>query len=200
MAKIYEVIKEIYRDFTEKRNMYKIEVDNYSAEIEVLEKSIEYSSRIEDTSKLFSPRTSEMVIDSIEDLKIKKEATERLLEESRQKYEYYNNYFEKLKLIVEEESKPDINDILYGDEEKHFDWDLASIKDHDDKEEEKDEDSEFSFNLNLNYDVDETRDKLSNISHKIDTCLKIFDSDRERAKQEIKSVDRSIKKLLKTLN
>ena len=171
--------------------MYKIEIDNYSAEIEILDRSIEYSSRMEDTSKLFSPRTSENVIDSIEDLKLKLETTERLLEESKEKFDYYNNYYEKLKPIVENELKPDINDIIYGDMEIEDDMVPAVSK-------ENDEEDAVTYNLNLNYDMDGTKEKLTSISHKIDTCLKIFDSDTDRAKQEIKNIGRTIDKLLKT--
>ena len=188
---VREVIEEIYKDFTDKRNMYKIEIDNYSAEIEILDRSIEYSSRMEDTSKLFSPRTSENVIDSIEDLKLKLETTERLLEESKEKFDYYNNYYEKLKPIVENELKPDINDIIYGDKEIKDDMVPAVSK-------ENDEEDAVTYNLNLNYDMDGTKEKLTSISHKIDTCLKIFDSDTDRAKQEIKNIGRTIDKLLKT--
>ena len=188
---VREVIEEIYKDFTDKRNMYKIEIDNYSAEIEILDRSIEYSSRMEDTSKLFSPRTSENVIDSIEDLKLKLETTERLLEESKEKFDYYNNYYEKLKPIVENELKPDINDIIYGDKEIEDDIVQAVSK-------ENDEEDAVTYNLNLNYDMDGTKEKLTSISHKIDTCLKIFDSDTDRAKQEIKNIGRTIDKLLKT--
>lgn len=188
---VREVIEEIYKDFTDKRNMYKIEIDNYSAEIEILDRSIEYSSRMEDTSKLFSPRTSENVIDSIEDLKLKLETTERLLEESKEKFDYYNNYYEKLKPIVENELKPDINDIIYGDKEIEEDMVPAVSK-------ENDEEDAVTYNLNLNYDMDGTKEKLTSISHKIDTCLKIFDSDTDRAKQEIKNIGRTIDKLLKT--
>ena len=199
MTKNGEVLSEIYKDFVEKRNMYKIELDNYTAELEVLEKSIEYSSRIEDTSKLFSPRTSETVIDSIEDLKLKKETTERLLEECREKYNYYNNFYEKLKPVVEEETKPDINDIIYGtvnNEEEGFETsDLDSILDED-----KDEDMEISYSLNLNYNIDDIKEKLSNIEHKVDTCLKIFDNDIDRTKTELKNIGISINKLLKSLN
>ena len=188
---VRKVIEEIYRDFTDKRNMYKIEIDNYSAEIEILDRSIEYSSRMEDTSKLFSPRTSENVIDSIEDLKLKLETTERLLEESKEKFDYYNNYYEKLKPIVENELKPDINDIIYGDKEIEDDMVPAVSK-------ENDEEDAVTYNLNLNYDMDGTKEKLTSISHKINTCLKIFDSDTDRAKQEIKNIGRTIDKLLKT--
>ena len=188
---VREVIEEIYKDFTNKRNMYKIEIDNYSAEIEILDRSIEYSSRMEDTSKLFSPRTSENVIDSIEDLKLKLETTERLLEESNEKFDYYNNYYEKLKPIVENELRPDINDIIYGDREIEDDMVPAVSK-------ENDEEDAVTYNLNLNYDMDGTKEKLTSISHKIDTCLKIFDSDTDRAKQEIKNIGRTIDKLLKT--
>ena len=188
---VREVIEEIYKDFTDKRNMYKIEIDNYSAEIEILDRSIEYSSRMEDTSKLFSPRTSENVIDSMEDLKLKLETTERLLEESKEKFDYYNNYYEKLKPIVENELKPDINDIIYGDKEIEDDMVTAVSK-------ENDEEDAVTYNLNLNYDMDGTKEKLTSISHKIDTCLKIFDSDTDRAKQEIKNIGRTIDKLLKT--
>lgn len=188
---VRKVIEEIYKDFTDKRNMYKIEIDNYSAEIEILDRSIEYSSRMEDTSKLFSPRTSENVIDSIEDLKLKLETTERLLEESKEKFDYYNNYYEKLKPIVENELKPDINDIIYGDNEIEDDMVPAVSK-------ENDEEDAVTYNLNLNYDMDGTKEKLTSISHKIDTCLKIFDSDTDRAKQEIKNIGRTIDKLLKT--
>ncbi len=188
---VREVIEEIYKDFTDKRNMYKIEIDNYSAEIEILDRSIEYSSRMEDTSKLFSPRTSENVIDSIEDLKLKLETTERLLEESKEKFDYYNNYYEKLKPIVENELKPDINDIIYGNKEIEDDMVPAVSK-------ENDEEDAVTYNLNLNYDMDGTKEKLTSISHKIDTCLKIFDSDTDRAKQEIKNIGRTIDKLLKT--
>ncbi len=188
---VRKVIEEIYKDFTDKRNMYKIEIDNYSAEIEILDRSIEYSSRMEDTSKLFSPRTSENVIDSIEDLKLKLETTERLLEESKEKFDYYNNYYEKLKPIVENELKPDINDIIYGDKEIVDDMVPAVSK-------ENDEEDAVTYNLNLNYDMDGTKEKLTSISHKIDTCLKIFDSDTDRAKQEIKNIGRTIDKLLET--
>lgn len=188
---VRKVIEEIYKDFTDKRNMYKIEIDNYSAEIEILDRSIEYSSRMEDTSKLFSPRTSENVIDSIEDLKLKLETTERLLEESKEKFDYYNNYYEKLKPIVENELKPDINDIIYGDKEIEDDIVPAVSK-------ENDEEDAVTYNLNLNYDMDGTKEKLTSISHKIDTCLKIFDSDTDRAKQEIKNIGRTIDNLLKT--
>ena len=188
---VRKVIEEIYKNFTDKRNMYKIEIDNYSAEIEILDRSIEYSSRMEDTSKLFSPRTSENVIDSIEDLKLKLETTERLLEESKEKFDYYNNYYEKLKPIVENELKPDINDIIYGDKEIEDEMVPAVSK-------ENDEEDAVTYNLNLNYDMDGTKEKLTSISHKIDTCLKIFDSDTDRAKQEIKNIGRTIDKLLKT--
>jgi ElaB/YqjD/DUF883 family membrane-anchored ribosome-binding protein len=190
---IREVIEEIYKDFTDKRNMYKIEMDNYTAEIEILERSIEYSSRIEDTSKLFSPRTSENVIDSIEDLKLKLDTTERLLEESKKNFEYYNNYYEKLKPIIENELKPDINDILYGNIDNEETPEMEEL----DVDQEEDG---ITYNLNLNYDIDDTKEKLTNISHKIDTCLKIFDNDTDRAKQEIKNINRSINKLLKTIN
>lgn len=191
-----EVLMEIYRDFTDKRNMYKIELDNYTTELEILDRSIEYSSRMEDTSKLFSPRTSENVIDSIEDLKLKREATERLLEESREKYEYYNEYYEKLNQIVNEENKPDINDIIYGDKDIEED---ESSKLYEDDDMEETEDDNITYNLNLNYNVDDTKDKLTKISHKIDLCIKIFDNDTDRAKQEMKSIGKTIDKLIKSL-
>lgn len=188
---VREVIEEIYKDFSDKRNMYKIEIDNYTAELEILERSIEYSSRIEDTSKLFSPRTSENVIDSIEDLKLKQEATERLLEESKERFEYYEYYYEKLKPIIENEFKPDINDIIYGDKDKEED--IADVE-----TEKYDEEDGVTYNLNLNYDVDGTKEKLSSISHKIETCLKIFDSDTDRAKQEMKNIRKTIDRLLQS--
>lgn len=188
---VREVIEEIYKDFSDKRNMYKIEIDNYTAELEILERSIEYSSRIEDTSKLFSPRTSENVIDSIEDLKLKQEATERLLEESKERFEYYEYYYEKLKPIIENEFKPDINDIIYGDKDKEED--ISDVE-----TEKYDEEDGVTYNLNLNYDVDGTKEKLSSISHKIETCLKIFDSDTDRAKQEMKNIRKTIDRLLQS--
>ena len=63
---------------------------------------------------------------------------------------------------------------------------------------ENDEEDAVTYNLNLNYDMDGTKEKLTSISHKIDTCLKIFDSDTDRAKQEIKNIGRTIDKLLET--
>ena len=56
----------------------------------------------------------------------------------------------------------------------------------------------MTYNLNLNYDVDGTKEKLSSISHKIETCLKIFDSDTDRAKQEMKNIRKTIDRLLQS--
>ena len=192
MKKSIEVILEVYKDFCDKRNMYKIEIDNCMADIDILEKSIEYSTRIEDTSKVFSPRNSENVIDSIEELKIKKETKERLLEEIKEKYDYYNKYYEKLKPIIDEEKEPDINDLIYGNEKSNEESDPKVYESGNENTTE-----EVIYNLNLNYNLDDTKEKLSGISHKLDTCLKIFDNDTDRAKQEIKSIRKIILEMLK---
>ena len=50
------VLKELFDDFLKKRNEYKIEIDNYETEKEIIRRKIEYSEKTEDESKLFSPR------------------------------------------------------------------------------------------------------------------------------------------------
>ncbi len=178
------LLKEIYNDFLKKRNRYKIEKDNYETEIEIIRRKIEYSENAEDESKLFSPReVDRRRTDSMEDLLIKKEELELVLDEVKEKYNYYNDYCIKLSPFVNKEDDDSAASAV--EETERF------VNEH--------MNEDIVYNLSLNYDLDDVRNKLSGTIHKLDVCLKIFDNDNERAKNEIKSAGKSLKEVLETL-
>ena len=182
-----KVLKELYDDFLKKRNENKIEIDNYETEKEIIRRKIEYSENIEDESKLFSPRElDKRKVDSVDELEAQQEELELMLEEYRKKYSYYNDYCNKLKPFVIKENNEESDaaaDAVEATEKfinEHMNEDVV-------------------YNLSLNYDFDKVRDKLSGIMHKLEVCLKILDNDSDRAKNEIKSINRSLKRLLESM-
>ena len=175
------VLKELYNDFLSKRNGYKIEIDNYETEIEIVTREIECRDNMEDESRLFSPRENDRrAEDSLENLEIKKEQFEIMLDECRDKFEYYDEYCNKLKPLLENEEISESKDPIETVEK--------TVKDNSSED--------IVYNLSLNYDYDGVKDKLESVIHKLDVCLKIFDNDNARAKNEIKGVKKSVKKIL----
>ena len=170
MKDINESIRDIYNDFLKKKKNYKIEIDNLNADIEVLRKSIENISEMEDSSKFFSPRNCENDFVSLDDMKVKLSEKEALVDDLNNELDYYSKYCKILKDIIENDRR-NSNDI---NEKKEY-------------------------SLNLNYNFDEVKNKITNIKHKSETCLKIFNNDRNRAKQELLNINKSLDEILKML-
>ena len=192
------ILNELYKDFFEKKKSNKIKKDNLKEEIEVLKKSIEHASEISDESKLFSPRNSDNEYRSVEDMKKNLDEKTKLYNDSCSEYEYYNDYCKKIKVLLNNEEKKnkeelnDINKVMYGTDktEKIIKNEHNSISDEKKTEE---------YSLNLNYDIESIKNKIVNIKHKSETCIKIFNNDRGRAKQEIININKALDILLKSL-
>ena len=179
---VNELLKNIYGDYKKKKNEYKIKIDDLRSELEIINRSIDYCISNEDESKLFSPRTSgdDNTTDSIDDMESQKEQLEKNINDFTDQYKYYNDYCKKLKNLL---------DRLKEDENE------KNIKKIDDSINENSE----KYSLNLNYDNSEIKNKLSVISHRLDVCLKIFNSDTDRAKNEVKSISKQIRNMIKDL-
>ena len=178
----YEFVNELYKDIIKKRNKYKIDLDNYITESEIIKRNIEYKTSTEDDSKFFSPRNTENGIESLEEMNDSLEKYEKLIEETREDFDYYDDYCIRisnfLKMVDEEHEE-----II-----------------HEKSDENKDEDQDISYNLSLNYDLDGIKEKLISLENKLDVCLKIFDNDRERIKQEIKNISKSLNQIIDSIN
>ena len=70
------VVEDLYKDIIAKRNKCKIDFDNCITEIEIIKRSLEYRSTMEDDSRFFSPRNSDNGIESADDLNDKLEKYE----------------------------------------------------------------------------------------------------------------------------
>ena len=171
-----DVVHDIYREIIIKRNKCKIDLDNYAAEIEIAKKSIEYSSSIEDDSVFFSPRRNEKSIDNENDLNSVLEKYENLLEIKNKEFEYYDEYCKRL-----------ADYLKLNDNEESV---LKNIKDNEKK---------YTYNINLNYDVNDIKNKLLMLKNMTEICIRIFDNDRERTRQELIRIDKSIEDIIKEL-
>lgn len=203
MNNVYDLLKELNKDFLEKRNKIKILRDNLKEEIEVLEKTLEHIDEINDESKLFSPRNTENDYISVEDMKKDLDQKYDLYNEYCNEYEYYSDYCKKIKNIIKEEEKRneenihDINDIMYGNNNKIESPEKEKKESMENIVKTEEETKEYS--LNLNYNIDDIKNKITSIKHKSDTCLKIFNNDKNRAKQEIISINKSLDSLIKSM-
>lgn len=168
------VVKDLYKDIIAKRNKCKIDLDNYITEIEIIKKSLEYRTSMEDDSRFFSPRSNDTGIESTDDLNLRLDKYEKLAEETRTLFDYYDGYCIKLSEYIKSDD--------------------AS---NNDKSEGSDKDIEYS--LKLNYDYSDIKTRLSSIEKNIDLCLKIFDTDRERTRLELKRIHDSINALMEDL-
>ncbi|MCR4806365.1 MAG: hypothetical protein K5857_01695 [Lachnospiraceae bacterium] len=165
------VINDLYKDIVKKRNKWKIDLDNYITEIEILKRSIEYNSSREDDSRFFSPRSNDKSFESTDELSTKMESYEKLVEETKDQFNYYDTYCTRLALLIKS-----------------------------DKDKEDDNEEEISYSLNLNYDVEGIKEKLESVMNSLDLCLKIFDNDRNRTREELKNLKRNIEGILETMD
>ncbi len=182
------LVNSLYKDFLEKKNFYKIEKDNVVTEIEILKRKLEHAKDIRDESKFFSPRNNDSDFSSEEDIKDNLLEKDSLLEKYSLEYNYYNSYCKQMKNITnrykdetEKEKSKDINDIIYD-------------KDNNIKENIKFEDNN---QIKKDNSTDELQRKILNLKHKSENCVKIFEIDRVRAKQEIININKSLDNILK---
>ena len=180
--KKYDIINELYKDIVNKRNKLKITLDDYVTESEIIRRNIEYSNSKEDDSRFFSPRSSENTMESLDEMDKNLEKYEKLIEDTKEEFTYYDNYCSKISDFLK--SVEDDNDT---------NKELDSSFSEDPKE-------DVSYSLNLNYDVENIKESLKTLENKIDVCLKIFDNDRERTRNEIRNISRSIKEIIDRLD
>ena len=185
------LVKSLYKDFLEKKNKYKIEKDNLKADIEILKQNLEHAKDIRDESKFFSPRNNDTDFSSEEEIKEKLIKKESLLDDYNDKYNYYTDYCKKMKSIInsykdetEKEKSKNINDIIYGSEN--------DIKENNSQETKE-------INSDTDYNNEELKRRISNLKHKSENCIKIFEIDRVRAKQEIININKSLDNILNNL-
>lgn len=171
------VIDDLYKDIVNKRNKCKIDLDNYITEIEILKRSIEYNTFLEDDSRFFSPRNNENINDNSDSLSFKMEKYEKLVEETKERFNYYDSYCSRLALLIKNNNKTEET-----------------------KNSKNIEDKDISYNLNLNYDVNDIKEKLLGLNNQLDLCIKIFDNDKERTKQEIVNINKALIQLINTLS
>lgn len=168
------VIYDLHKDIITKRNKCKFDLDNYITEIEIIKKSLEYRNSMEDDSRFFSPRSNDNGMESTDDLNLRLEKYEKLAEETRNLFDYYDGYCIKLSEYIKKD-------------------------DTQEKEIKTDNDKEIEYNLNLNYDFNEIKNRLSSLGNKVDLCLKIIDNDKERTKQELKRIQKSINEIMEDM-
>lgn len=185
------LVKSLYKDFLEKKNKYKIEKDNLKADIEILKHNLEHAKDIRDESKFFSPRNNDTDFSSEEEIKEELIKKESLLDDYNEKYNYYTDYCKKMKSMInsykdetEKERSKNINDIIYGSE-------------NDAKENNSQETKEI--NSGIDYNNEELKRRILNLKHKSETCIKIFEIDRVRVKQEIININKSLDIILNNL-
>ena len=185
------LVKSLYKDFLEKKNKYKIEKDNLKADIEILKQNLEHAKDIRDESKFFSPRNNDTDFSSEEEIKEELIKKESLLDDYNEKYNYYTDYCKKMKSIInsykdetEKEKSKNINDIIYGSEN--------DIKENNSQETKE-------INSDTDYNNEELKRRISNLKHKSENCIKIFEIDRVRAKQEIININKSLDNILNNL-
>ena len=185
------LVKSLYKDFLEKKNKYKIEKDNLKADIEILKQNLEHAKDIRDESKFFSPRNNDTDFSSEEEIKEELIKKESLLDDYNEKYNYYTDYCKKMKSMInsykdetEKEKSKNINDIIYGSEN--------DIKENNSQETKE-------INSDTDYNNEELKRRISNLKHKSENCIKIFEIDRVRAKQEIININKSLDNILNNL-
>ena len=186
-----DLVKSLYKDFLEKKNKYKIEKDNLKADIEILKQNLEHAKDIRDESKFFSPRNNDTDFSSEEEIKEELIKKESLLDDYNEKYNYYTDYCKKMKSMIniykdetEKEKSKNINDIIYGSEN--------DIKENNSQETKE-------INSDTDYNNEELKRRISNLKHKSENCIKIFEIDRVRAKQEIININKSLDNILNNL-
>ena len=183
------LVKSLYKDFLEKKNKYKIEKDNLKADIEILKQNLEHAKDIRDESKFFSPRNNDTDFSSEEEIKEELIKKESLLDDYNEKYNYYTDYCKKMKSMInsykdETEKEKSINDIIYESEN--------DIKENNSQETKE-------INSDTDYNNEELKRRISNLKHKSENCIKIFEIDRVRAKQEIININKSLDNILNNL-
>ena len=185
------LVKSLYKDFLEKKNKYKIEKDNLKADIEILKQNLEHAKDIRDESKFFSPRNNDTDFSSEEEIKEELIKKESLLDDYNEKYNYYTDYCKKMKSMInsykdetDKEKLKNINEIIY-------------ISENDIKENNSQETKEI--NSDTDYNNEELKRRISNLKHKSENCIKIFEIDRVRAKQEIININKSLDNILNNL-
>lgn len=176
---IENVVEDLYKDIVEKRNKCKIDLDNYVTEIEIAKRSIEYKSSMEDDSRFFSPRNNDNGIESRDELNYKLEEFEKMADDKNNEFEYYDSYCKRLSEYLNQNNK----------KEK-----LSNDIDHD-----RNNDNDISYSINLNYNVDDIKTKLSIIKNMVDLCVNIFENDRERTKQELSKIKKSVDRMIDEL-
>ena len=185
------LVKSLYKDFLEKKNKYKIEKDNLKADIEILKQNLEHAKDIRDESKFFSPRNNDTDFSSEEEIKEELIKKESLLDDYNEKYNYYTDYCKKMKSMInsykdetDKEKLKNINEIIYGSEN--------DIKENNSQETKE-------INSDTDYNNEELKRRISNLKHKSENCIKIFEIDRVRAKQEIININKSLDNILNNL-
>ena len=185
------LVKSLYKDFLEKKNKYKIEKDNLKADIEILKQNLEHAKDIRDESIFFSPRNNDTDFSSEEEIQEELIKKESLLDDYNEKYNYYTDYCKKMKSMInsykdetEKEKSKNINDIIYG-----FENDAKENNSQETKE----------INSGIDYNNEELKRRISNLKHKSENCIKIFEIDRVRAKQEIININKSLDNILNNL-
>ena len=177
-----DIINDLYKDIVSKRNKLKITLDDYITESEIIKRNIEYSNSKEDDSRIFSPRSSENTMESLDEMYKNLEKNEKLIEGTKEEFTYYDNYCTKISDFLN--SAEEDNNSDSGDD--------SSVSD--------DPNNDVSYSLNLNYDVENIKESLKTLDNKIDVCLKIFDNDRERTRNEIRNISKSLKEIIDRLN
>ena len=166
------VVKDLYNELIKKRNICKIDLDNYRTEMEIEKKSMEYKSSIEDDSRFFSPRCNDNSINSENDLNTIIEKYEKMIEAKKIEFEYYDEYCKRLADHLK----------LNDDEES-----LENIKEADNK---------FTYSISLNYDINDIKNKLLIIKNMMEISIKIYDNDHERTRQEMIRIDKALEDIL----
>ncbi len=173
------VVSDLYNELIIKKNKCKIDLDNCIAEIEITKKSLEYKSSIEDDSRFFSPRSTGNGIDSENDLKLKLDNYEKIAESKKNELDHYDRYCKRLA--------------------EYLQLNIGESADTDIQNNEKNNVNNIRYSINLNYNMDDIKSRLINLKNMTELSIKIFDNDRERARQELKNIDKMLDKMINEL-
>ena len=156
-----------------------------------MKQNLEHAKDIRDESIFFSPRNNDTDFSSEEEIQEELIKKESLLDDYNEKYNYYTDYCKKMKSMInsykdetEKEKSKNINDIIYG-----FENDAKENNSQETKE----------INSGIDYNNEELKRRISNLKHKSENCIKIFEIDRVRAKQEIININKSLDNILNNL-
>ena len=177
---VIDIIKDVAEELKNKKNSLRIEYDDLCNSIDYIKKQIDYKCS-NDSFSVFSPRDNNDCISNLD--KMNKELSEVSSKFSSVKsdLDYYSDLCSKINKALSFYNGVDF------DNNNVFTVDSDNLP--------------LNYNLNLNYSLDDNLvNRLILLERKLEMCLRIFDNDYERTRNELEFITDSFCDLINSLS